>query len=307
MFESDSTGTNTLLPTVDSRSNPLSTRLRNLLDSMPAVDSSIEDLGMVASSVEEYMIDSGLADEYQVAKAYSDHYLLPLFDPGPSDPLPVHPDAGRLLPESFCSRNMLAPLAFDESSIEVAIFFADSLHLADQIRGFAGRQMRPLFATKSVIERLLDCFYRSDTRQATDAIQIKPTNPSSNETTTDVVQPKPAKLEGQQPMKYVRSILREFVRQRAEHLSVQHDELDCRIQMLVDGRVCLLPTPPMASSMVVSCIKTLANMDAKLSGCPQKGFIKIVWKPEKLSLRVHSEPTIFGENIEITPTNRLPK
>ena len=147
------------LPTLNksSRQDPLIIRL---LQSTDALDPErLEEIWNSPSknevTIEESIVRCGLADERQIAEAYADHYLLPLFDPPDDSPPPVDPAIAAVLPSRLCRDHLIAPLSDDGQTLEIAIFAPDSLLLADEIKLLTGRQMRPLFAPLSVIERLL--------------------------------------------------------------------------------------------------------------------------------------------------------
>lgn len=117
-------------------------------------------------TVEESLIRAGLADEHQIARAYSEHYLLPIFDPPPEETPPVDFQVASLLPARLCREHLIAPLADDGTTLDVAIFSPDSLWLAEDLRLLCGRHMRPLFTPLSVIEKLLNLLYEDDSAES---------------------------------------------------------------------------------------------------------------------------------------------
>ena len=84
---------------------------------------------------------------------------MPLFDPPCDSPPPVDPSIAKVLPSRLCRDHLIAPLNDDGQTLEVALFAPDSLLLADEVKLLTGRQMKPLFAPLSVIERLLNVLY----------------------------------------------------------------------------------------------------------------------------------------------------
>ncbi|TWU60783.1 Type II secretion system protein E [Rubripirellula tenax] len=141
--------------------DPLIVRLINTLNCLEPA--RLEMLYQAAEendiSFDELAVDSGLADERLIAETYAKHYLLPMFDPPADVAVPVDVLVSKMLPAEFCRRHRIAPLSVDGQTIEIAMFSPDSLLLADEIRLAAGRQMRPMFTTLSVIRRLLDVMY----------------------------------------------------------------------------------------------------------------------------------------------------
>lgn len=127
---------------------------------------------------EESVLEAGLLDARQIAESYSRHHLLPLFDPPTDQPLPVAPSVGQLLPAKLCCDALIAPLADDGTSLDVAIVSPDALQLRDQIQRLSGRVMRPMFATLQVVEQVLGLLYEDATElrgranESTDAIHL---------------------------------------------------------------------------------------------------------------------------------------
>ncbi|GAA4457948.1 ATPase, T2SS/T4P/T4SS family [Novipirellula rosea] len=95
----------------------------------------------------------------ELAQQYAKYYALPFFDPPEDAPLPIDPGIAERLPSQWCFRNQVAPLSDDGKIVEVAVIEPDSLLLADEIRRLTGRQMQPLFATATVMDRLIKTLY----------------------------------------------------------------------------------------------------------------------------------------------------
>ena len=170
------------LPTLTkSQHDPLIIRL---LQSIDALDPErLQELWSAPNrdevTIEESLLRNGLANERQIAEAYAQHYLMPVFDPPSETPPPVDPVIAKILPSRLCRDHLIAPLSDDGQTLEVAIFAPESLLLADEIKLLTGRQMRPLFAPLSVIERLLSVLYEEGTwSNATTTTTIRTTRKS---------------------------------------------------------------------------------------------------------------------------------
>ncbi len=115
----------------------------------------LADFSELASEVEVQRNDVAT----ELAQQYAKYYALPFFDPPDDAPLPIDPGIAGTLPSGWCFRNQVAPLSDDGKTVEVAVVSPDSLLLADEIRRLTGRQMQPLFATVTVMDRLIDTLY----------------------------------------------------------------------------------------------------------------------------------------------------
>ncbi len=119
------------------------------------------------STVEDEIVGSGLLTGIQLAEAYSHHFLVPVFDPDLSRPLPLDPSVARLLPQQFCSENLIVPLADDGTTIDVAIVSPQGLMLREEVLRISQRTMRAFFATKEVVAKAFEEIYKFQGTQAT--------------------------------------------------------------------------------------------------------------------------------------------
>ncbi|GAA5506014.1 GspE/PulE family protein [Novipirellula caenicola] len=150
-------------------------------------DGSIEDADFsgLAADVEVQRRDVTT----ELAQQYAKYYALPFFDPPEDAPLPIDPGIAERLPSQWCFRNQVAPLSDDGKIVEVAVVEPDGLLLADEIRRLTGRQMQPLFATATVMDRLINTLY-GDELSTTDAAKR-----SATESVREpVVQPSPLSM-----------------------------------------------------------------------------------------------------------------
>ncbi|QDT13324.1 GspE/PulE family protein [Planctomycetes bacterium K23_9] len=261
-------------------------------------------------TIEENVIQHGLADERQIAEAYSNHYLMPLFDPPADSPPPVDPSIASVLPSRLCRDHLIAPLSDDGQTLEVAVFAPDSLLLSDEIKLLTGRQMRPLFAPLSVIERLLAVLY--DDGSWTDAVTSANTasfeevedaeelDDEESQETGEIVHLDQAPPPGRDGriIRYVNGIFEQALQTGASDIHIEPYEEACRVRLRIDGVLAEITPPPMAMlNAVISRLKVLSKMDIAEKRVPQDGAIGLRSGDHRVDMRVNTCPTVYGEKI----------
>jgi len=227
-------------------------------------------------AIEELVVRSGLADERQIASAYADHYLMPFFDPSPDSPPPIDPSIAYLLPRALCLEHKIAPLSDDGQTLEVALFAPDALLLADEVKMLTGRQMRPLFAPLSVIERLLKVLYE------------------------DGLRPVPGSVPDRRISHYLNGLFEQALRADATDLHLDAYDQNARVRMRVDGHLLEIDPPPQVLLPgLVQRVKQLAKIDAADSRQVQEGTFGLRSGERRTQLRVSCWPNVHGERLVI--------
>lgn len=295
-----------------SQSDPLIIRL---LDSINTLDpDKLEDLwqsvGKDDVAIEESIIRCGVASESQIAHSYSQHYLVPLFDPPPDSPPPIDRSIASLLPNRLCRDHLIAPLVDKDGVLEVAIFSPESLLLADEIKLLTGRQMRPMFAPLSVIERLLNLLYEEagwntavPVSTSTNFEEVDDSDEMDEEEAveaTEVIHLDQAPPPGRDGriIRYVNGIFEQALSIGASDIHIEPYEDECRVRLRVDGVLAEIQPPPMPLlGSVISRLKVLSKMDIAERRLPQDGAIALRSGEFRVDMRVSTCPTVFGEKV----------
>jgi type IV pilus assembly protein PilB len=316
-----STVINTARP--NKASDPLIVRL---LQSVTRLDPErLEELYNAPSrnevSFEEMVIRSGLANERQIAEAYAKHYLMPLFDPPSDTPPPVDPAIAKVLPSRLCRDHLIAPLSDDGQTIEVAVFSPDSLLLADEVKLITGRQMRPMFTSLSVIERLLSVLYEegtwtsavasSTTASFEEVDEAEELDDEETAEATEIVHLDQAPPPGRDGriIRYVNSIFEQALQTGASDIHIEPYEDNCRVRLRIDGSLTEIAPPPMQLlNSVISRLKVLSKMDIAERRLPQDGAIGLRSGEHRVDMRVNTCPTVYGEKVvmRVLDKNALP-
>lgn len=315
---------NSLTPNKKNKGEPLIVRLLRTVDRIDP--ERIEELwnspAGSETTIEESIMRSGIANEREIAASYADHYLMPLFDPPADAPPPVDPSISEVLPSRLCRDHLIAPLADDGSTLDVALFNPDSLLLADEIKWLTGRQMRPMFAPLSVVERLISVLYEEgswdDAVTTSNTANFEEVDEHDDEQddedaveASEVVHLDQAPPPGRDGriIRYVNSIFEQALQSEASDIHIEPYEDTCRVRLRVDGMLMEIAPPPMQLlNSVISRLKVLSKMDIAERRIPQDGAIGLRSGDRRVDMRVNTCPTVFGEKVvmRVLDKNALP-
>lgn len=299
------------------KNHPLLVQLLESIETLDAehLERLWQSVGQQDSTIEETMIRCGVVSELQIARAYSDHYLIPLFDPPPDTPPPIDPAVASLLSATFCREHLLAPLNDDGSVLEIAIHSPDSLLLADDIRQMTGRQMRPLFASQSVIEAMMIELYgatapripfvvsqgsATDTGDTDASVQTVQSRAPSGEPASSVAV---CKQPTGETTRYLHRLLQRALSSKATEILITPTAKELRVQFRVDG-VFHDFDAAVDRDEFIAHLKRLSKMDVQRSDQPQNGSLSIRNGDQRIEMTVHCCPTMRGEAITIRRVDR---
>ncbi|MBI1917211.1 MAG: Flp pilus assembly complex ATPase component TadA [Planctomycetes bacterium] len=256
--------------------------------------------------LEQLLIKKGLVSERTIAEAYAEHLFLPLFEP-PKEASSVDPALRRLLPEKLCRDQLIVPVRAGDDFLELAFVTPNEMLIIDEVQLLTGLAVRPLIATLSVVEGMIDLLF-GGTAQATSEFLSGASEfeeeEATGESTADLEdtvlhldQPPPPGRDGA-IIRLVNNILELALRTGASDIHLEPFEDGCKVRLRLDGLLHEIPPPPRSLFLpVVSRFKILAKMDIAEKRLPQDGAIALRSGDKRVDLRVSSVPTIYGEKI----------
>ncbi|NQU25624.1 MAG: type II/IV secretion system protein [Candidatus Nealsonbacteria bacterium] len=259
-------------------------------------------------TLEEILIRKGFASERNIAAAYSDYYLIPLFDPQ-EEGIHVSSELAEKLTEKLCRDHLLAPVATDGETLDVAFFTPNELHIVDELRLITGLNVRVLVAPLSVVEGILGTLYDDSawpgngvTGNSTDFEQVDEGDEADAEEddSADIVhldQPPPPGRDGR-IIRFVNQVLEQAFRAGASDIHIEPFENRSRIRLRTDGSLAEITPPPQSLyTPIISRLKVLAKLDIAEKRVPQDGAISLRSGEKRVDLRVSTVPTVYGEKV----------
>ena len=242
-------------------------------------------------SLGRVLIDMGMIKEGDLVRALAEQVGLEFVDLAEH---PVDPTATTLLPEALARRYRAIPIGERDGKLLVAMSDPANVYALDDIRTITNRDVQPLVATASDVERAIQKYAGMDgqvealANVASDAIEGEDEQLE-------------AALEDAPIVKLVNAIMTQAVGDRASDVHIEPAEKNVRIRFRVDG-VLHEPMPPAPKNIqggLISRLKVMADLNIAEKRIPQDGRISMKVGGKALDLRVATLPTVFGEKVVI--------
>jgi type IV pilus assembly protein PilB len=242
-------------------------------------------------SLGRVLIDLGMIKEGDLVRALAEQVGLEFVDLSEH---PVDPTATTLLPEALARRYRAIPIGERDGKLLVAMSDPANVYALDDIRTITNRDVQPLVATASDVERAIQKYAGMDGQVEALA------NVASDSIEGDEEQLEAA-LEDAPIVKLVNAIMTQAVGDRASDVHIEPAEKNVRIRFRVDG-VLHEPMPPAPKNIqggLISRLKVMADLNIAEKRIPQDGRISMKVGGKALDLRVATLPTVFGEKVVI--------
>lgn len=272
-------------------------------------------------TIESVLVEKELATEQDIAEVYAEFLGSPLYEL-PAEPTAIDRALAKYLPEKLCRDQTIAATAVDGDTIEVAFANPTGLVVADEIEFLTGMTVRPVIATRTALESLIEAYFAggggaqkvkkksikqtlAQVKQAAKLGRAAPQNLAEDDDDGDFSDEEVLNLDQSLPpgpegrvIQIVNDILDQALKRGASDIHIEPFEEMCRVRVRVDGVLHELTPPPMSMYLpVVSRFKILAKMDIAEKRVPQDGAIGLRTAEKRVDLRVSTVPTVWGEKI----------
>ena len=242
-------------------------------------------------SLGRVLIDMGMIKEGDLVRALAEQVGLEFVDLAEH---PVDPTATTLLPEALARRYRAIPIGERDGKLLVAMSDPANVYALDDIRTITNRDVQPLVATASDVERAIQKYAGMDgqvealANVASDAIEGEDEQLE-------------AALEDAPIVKLVNAIMTQAVGDRASDVHIEPAEKNVRIRFRVDGVLHepMRPQPKNLQGGLISRLKVMADLNIAEKRVPQDGRISMKVGTRQLDMRVASLPTVHGEKVVI--------
>jgi type IV pilus assembly protein PilB len=214
-----------------------------------------------------------------------------------------------LIPEPIARNNNIIAYKKSENGLEVAMLDVDNLPMIDFIKKRSGLKILPRLTDTASIRYVLVQYRQSLASEFQDIIQKESNSfkvaPKEAEKTSD----KPAEkteselkemAEDLPVVKIVDSLIFHAILQNASDIHIEPGEKDLTVRYRIDGILHdAMVLDKNAGNGITARIKVLSNLKLDEKRLPQDGRFKIEQNGEKISFRVSTLPTFFGEKTVI--------
>ncbi len=242
-------------------------------------------------SLGRVLIDMGMIKEGDLVRALAEQVGLEFVDLAEH---PVDPTSVTLLPEALARRYRAIPIGERDGKLLVAMSDPANVYALDDIRTITNRDVQPLVATASDVERAIQKFAGMDG-------QVEALANVAADAVEGEEEQLEAALEDAPIVKLVNAIMTQAVGDRASDVHIEPAEKNVRIRFRVDG-VLHEPMPPAPKNIqggLISRLKVMADLNIAEKRVPQDGRIGMKVGGKALDLRVATLPTVFGEKVVI--------
>src|SRR5215469_768031 len=221
------------------------------------------------------------------------------------------PDLLKTIPARTARMYRCMPVAQFDSTLQVA--FEDPLNPArvDELGFSVRKEIQPVIANPSEIEKLIDRYYGQDDSDNVSEIlkQLGEDSDLAREVqevaATDDAAVMADLADAAPIVRFVNLVIMQAVADRASDIHFEPFETEFRIRYRVDGALYEMSPPPKHLAIpVVSRIKVMANLNISERRVPQDGRIAYTLGNKQIDLRVSTLPTQFGESVVLRVLDR---
>ena len=251
----------------------------------------------------ELILDLGLLTEEQLLP----HISTQLHVPGVRlrDGV-IDTNAARLIPIEIAQRLRVLALFRVRDTLTVAMDEPHDLRTIDAIESLTGFRVRPVFAFRESILRMISRCYLDDFK--VDVVTVNPDESRvelSNDISSIDLSSVEQMVDGSPIINLVNYVIVQAIRKGASDVHIEPSRNSSSIRFRVDGQLqeMLRPREDFHPA-VVSRIKVMAKMDIAEHHIPQDGRLQVAVGQAPIDLRVSTLPTVHGEKVVIRILDR---
>ena len=245
-----------------------------------------EDTG---KSLARTLVEMGIVSEVKLTQVLAQHLGLEFVDLGSYR---VDITAVALLDEKVASRHLALPIGYEDGTLIVAMADPTNIFALDDIKMYAGQQIKPVVATKGDIQDAIRTYYRDTDDNVVEDFETDELDASE---LTDAI----GQAVGDAPIvKFVNFVISEAVTSGASDIHFDPQKKEIIIRYRVDGVLRDAKSLPIRSMpALTSRVKIMSDLNIAEKRLPQDGHYDRVVQGKPIDFRVAVLPTVFGEKI----------
>lgn len=263
------------------------------------LDLALKEQGRIGGHLGEILVSLGFVSEEELSSALAEQSGVEEID---LLAIEIPSEALALLPEDFCRKHMMVPIALEKKSLRVAMSNTFDVLAVDAASRLTKRSIDVVAAPEHAVLEALDRAFGGGGELGLETLITEAVAATQNR--GEVV----GVISEQPVVRLVDAIFTEGVRREATDIHIEPEERLVRCRYRIDGVLVQGSILPDAlRSAVVARVKLLAGMDISETRLPQDGKIVARIDRRHINMRVSSMPSVHGENvvIRILDRNRL--
>ena len=207
-----------------------------------------------------------------------------------------------LIPETIAKNYNIIAYKKDGQNLEVAMLDVEDLSVIDFIKKRSGLKILPRLTDMNSIKATLVQYKQGLQAEFGDIIKKEVSSLAIDQgpsTGSEVSEKELKKMAEDLPVvKIVDSLIFQAILQDASDIHIEPGENDLTIRYRIDGILHdVMTLPKNSASGITARIKVLSNLKLDEKRLPQDGRFKINQQGQKVSFRVSTLPTFFGEKV----------
>jgi type IV pilus assembly protein PilB len=224
------------------------------------------------------------------------------------DQVDIASEVIELVPANFAENYGVIPVAFDGSTLQVALLDPFNIQVLDDLKFIVkeANEVKAVVANPDAVKRAIDRYYagKADSiaemfGKAEDFVVE-----DKREELGDVAQLE-RDANATPVVKLLNMVLLQAIKDRGSDIHFEPFEREFKIRYRVDGVLYeMMPPPLQLARAVISRIKVMSNLDIAETRLPQDGRIELTIGGRPVDLRVSTLPTMFGESVVLRVLDR---
>lgn len=258
----------------------------------------LDEQNRTGKPIEQIIADFGIMDESTLLQQIA-HYLGLEY----VDLTNAHftPELLAVIPPTTARLHGALPLAYDESSITVALLDPLNQQTLEDLRFTCNKSIQLIIAPLSQIRERIEQFYGKEEAAVEDLL-----SQLAGEVSTEVQNLDESGAANSAPIiKYVNTVIAKAIQAQASDIHFEPFEKEFKIRYRVDGALYEMAPPPKRLALpIISRIKVMSGLNIAERRIPQDGRIQTIMAGRQVDLRVSTLPTQHGESVVLRVLDR---
>jgi type IV pilus assembly protein PilB len=267
------------------------------LVSKKELDAAVEEAAQRGQSLSNTLVSRGSLTEDALRRIQAYVYGIPFID---LKEFNVPLEILALIPEPIARTHNIIAYKKENTSLEVAMLDVEDLPAIESVSKKTGLKILPRLTDSESIKHALVQYQKSLKDEfgdiiSTEAGKIRVVAENNTALSSDDLK----KMAEDLPIvRIIDTLLRHAITQSASDIHIEPMEVEVLVRYRIDGILHdAMTLPKAAAAGIVARIKVLANLKIDEKRLPQDGRFKMETDAEKVSFRVSTFPTFYGEKV----------